>query len=227
MRLTATFASHGRERTKSFIVKVHHFQEGVQKELLAETRIFEVEIEMYSQVLPEMQRLYREVDPEEVLAPHLSFSSLTPHKVVVVEDLSADFATGDPLDFDNSVKVFRKLGIFHALSFFMHAEEHVDFERFSEGFISERMRPMVKFMNMQFGVFAEILSCWGLKDVAEKYRALIPNLFEKALEVSKRNPRGYNVLNHGDFHLKNVLLKKDAQGKVEDIRMVSRERSIN
>lgn len=45
----------------------------------------------------------------------------------------------------------------------------------------------------------------------------------KALKTytPNRNDCGYNVLNHADFHTKNVLFKKSADGSIEDFNFVS------
>lgn len=69
LRLKATYKGKGKEETKSFIVKVEPFKEGIQKDMLTATLLFDTEISMYTQVIPEMQRLIKEIDPEEVLAP--------------------------------------------------------------------------------------------------------------------------------------------------------------
>lgn len=74
LRLRATYKAGGKTEeeekvTQSFIVKVEPYKEGIQKDMLIDTQLFNVEISMYSQVIPEMQRLIMEVDPKEVLAP--------------------------------------------------------------------------------------------------------------------------------------------------------------
>lgn len=71
LRLRATYnaGETKEEETKSFIVKVEPYKEGIQKDMLIDTQLCDVEISMYSQVIPEMQRLIMEVDPKEVLAP--------------------------------------------------------------------------------------------------------------------------------------------------------------
>lgn len=69
LRLRATYKAGGKEETQSFIVKVEPYKEGIQKDMLIDTLLFETEISLYSQVIPEMQRLIMEVDPKEVLAP--------------------------------------------------------------------------------------------------------------------------------------------------------------
>jgi thiamine kinase-like enzyme len=64
----------------------------------------------------------------------------------------------------------------------------------------------------------------------EGFEKFIPNLesfkktyLSKALKTysPNRTEFGYNVLNHADFHLKNMLFKKNADGCFEDFYFVS------
>lgn len=64
---------------------------------------------------------------------------------------------------------------------------------------------------------------------AEEFERFIPNLesftetfTSKCLKTytANRNEFGYNVLNHADFHLKNLLFKKTDSGAVEDFYFV-------
>lgn len=85
-------------------------------------------------------------------------------------------------------------------------------------------------------VLANMLFDQGLDafiDVAKKwngFETFIPNLetfktqfMSRALKTytANRSDFGYNVLNHADFHLKNLLFKKTAGGAVEDFYFVS------
>lgn len=85
-------------------------------------------------------------------------------------------------------------------------------------------------------VMAEMMFDQGLEafiDVAKEwdgYEKFIPNLekfkekyFNRALKsyTPNRTEFGYNVLNHADFHLKNMLFRKNADGAIEDFYFVS------
>lgn len=70
-------------------------------------------------------------------------------------------------------------------------------------------------------------------DVAKEWKGFerfIPNLeafklsyLSKTLKTytPNRNGFGYNVLNHADFHTKNLLFKKSAVGSIDDFYIVS------
>lgn len=146
-------------------------------------------------------------------------------QVIFLDDISPEFTMIDkPLNFENSVKLFQKIGKFHALSFYMN-DNNVSFDQFSEGYVSERMEPIVGILTRLLFSFAETFRGWGeeMELISQKYFTLIPKLYEKGLKLFSVNPRGYNVLNHGDFHIKNILFRidKDYQDQVDDIRLVS------
>lgn len=54
----------------------------------------------------------------------------------------------------------------------------------------------------------------GLKEFAENYQGRVLKVYEA------NGPDGYNVLNHGDHHMKNIMLKR-VDEKLVDICMVS------
>lgn len=72
--------------------------------------------------------------------------------------------------------------------------------------------------------FRETLEEW---EGCEKYYDKIDWLIENAADVGKKcyipnKPgHGYNVLNHGDFHMKNMLMKKNNDKHIEDFCFVS------
>lgn len=72
--------------------------------------------------------------------------------------------------------------------------------------------------------FIDVAKEW---DGCEKY---IPNLekyknkyLSKAMKsyTPNRTEFGYNVLNHADFHLKNMLFRKNASGAIDDFYFVN------
>lgn len=54
----------------------------------------------------------------------------------------------------------------------------------------------------------------------EKFQA---NFLSKVLKTYKpnRSELGYNVLNHADFHIRNLMFKKSPEGAIEDFQFVS------
>lgn len=72
--------------------------------------------------------------------------------------------------------------------------------------------------------FREALEEW---EDCEKYYGKIDWLIENVADVGKKcyipnKPgHGYNVLNHGDFHLKNMLMKMNSDQHIEDFCFAS------
>lgn len=63
----------------------------------------------------------------------------------------------------------------------------------------------------------------GFEHVLPKLDYLIENLADvgRKLYAPNKSGHGYNVLNHGDFHLRNMVLKFDENHKIQDMRFVS------
>lgn len=78
-------------------------------------------------------------------------------------------------------------------------------------------------INQGFDAFIEVA-----KEM-EEFERFIPNLesftkqyLSKILKTytPNRNEFGYNVLNHADLHLKNLLFRKNAEGAIDDFYIV-------
>lgn len=73
-------------------------------------------------------------------------------------------------------------------------------------------------------IFREVVSTWeGCDEYLEKLEHLKENLSEigSSCYVANHPQRGYNVLNHGDFHLRNILVKTDKQNRWDRFNFVS------
>lgn len=77
--------------------------------------------------------------------------------------------------------------------------------------------------------FIDVMKEW------EGFEKFVPNMEDfkkqyssKALKMysPNRNEFGYNVLNHADFHLRNLLFKTNDAGKVDDFYFVRFESVI-
>ena len=81
-----------------------------------------------------------------------------------------------------------------------------------------------KFIGINFGFVSEFAKEWKDEpEIAEKLELLKDSYLEKLRKVftPNREVRGYNVLNHADFHYKNLMFKRNEEGKLGDIMMVS------
>lgn len=153
------------------------------------------------------------------------FASLDP-KIIVIKDLTPDqyAIIPDALEEENFALVLKKLGKFHGLSYYINGE-HGGVDEYKDGFISRDKMNMMPMLQHTFNSVADGILAWGDKmvPIAEKLKAMQPHFAEKLFQIYTANSpsHGYKVLNHGDFHLKNLLFRSGDNPKVvEAIRLV-------
>lgn len=117
-----------------------------------------------------------------------------------------------PISFEHALKVFEKIAKFHAISLFMHENKGVSFAQFNEGFISKQFDGASIMLIESWTAFAHTIKEWGgeMEVIGEKLLKIIPTMYGKLGNLFQANNVGYNVLNHGDFHLKNILFRQGA-----------------
>lgn len=205
LRLKATYTSRAKEHTKSFIVKVEPYEEGFRKDVLLQRPLFESEISMYTKTLPEMQRLLEEIYPGEKLAPSAPYSSLKPNKIIFISDISPEFVMSEEMmDYDLSLEVFSKMAKYHAASVVL-GEEHEPMATYREGFISNNIGALKDLFLGNMTLCAKAIAGMGpqMELVSQKLIEAIPTMYEKLVRVFEKNVKeGYNVLTHGDYHIK-------------------------
>lgn len=80
-----------------------------------------------------------------------------------------------------------------------------------------------KFVISNVETFLKELKTWpGYEIYVPKLQNLIENLYKIGQRIysANKNGFGFNVLNHGDFHMKNILLAKNAEQKLKDLYFV-------
>lgn len=86
-----------------------------------------------------------------------------------------------------------------------------------------------QFFRNSFEAFHEVISTWeGCEEYLEKLDNLKENLSEigSSCYAANHPKRGYNVLNHGDFHLRNILVKTDKQNRWDRFNFVSLKNNL-
>lgn len=72
--------------------------------------------------------------------------------------------------------------------------------------------------------FADVVATWeGYENYSPHLDTFKTAYLSKLLRSYKPNRAelGYNVLNHADFHIRNMLFKKDADDNIKDFYFVS------
>ncbi|XP_063709154.1 uncharacterized protein LOC134837698 [Culicoides brevitarsis] len=203
------------------IVKTLPFGNTRKAEMLKDAVIiFQIEGRMYSQVIPEMERLLKNAGDDFKMGPTLIYQSLEPAPVIILEDISlfGYEMIRKPADFDGTLQIAQKLAKFHATSMYINAND-MDLTTFSDplivmtpigqpGFLENMIFPAMK------GVL-ESLKKWPDNEiVVEKVEKALKKFIKQMKDVYKGKTEPiYKVLNHGDFHFKNIMVKKIAESE--------------
>ncbi|XP_037942824.1 uncharacterized protein LOC119675689 [Teleopsis dalmanni] len=118
-RAVIEYKQKGETKKKSMIIKTTPDADGVKKDMLEQTTVFEVEIGMYTKVLDKFEEILRSIGDDTVLKAKCLYHSLSPKKVIIFEDLVTlgyEVVRKRPLDINELKAVYSKLAKWHALS---------------------------------------------------------------------------------------------------------------
>lgn len=111
------------DKDYSFVVKMAPIEEGFKKQLLIQEMAFSVEIQMYNELLPKMDKLLSDVLGKNIqIGPKLIYHTLKPSPMMVLEDLIAHGCerSKSTFGFEESTMVIKRLAQFHASSVFIN-----------------------------------------------------------------------------------------------------------
>lgn len=229
-RAHISYNTRNEVRNESFIVKIKPFLDGIKKDMMENTPLFKTEGRIYVEVLPKMQDLLANIKDSDTLAPGLIHCATNPD-ILIFRDIAPEGFVMQhmPVPFKKASQIAQKLGKFHALSYFMIEERGESVvTTFEEGMFCENSTLCdEKATENSLQVLSDKMKEWdqGLELMADKIAKLKPHLVKKLTEQTKPKPKGQgiNVLNHGDFHMRNLLFRHDDQddSQFEAIRLVS------
>lgn len=225
-----SYITSGKERIEKLIVKIEPFLEVAKKDMIAGTPIFKTEGRIYETVLPIMQDLLRNIKDPEIIAPKLIYSATDPD-ILIIQNITPEGFEMEysPVGFPKASQIAKKLAKFHALSYYMVEERGDSFVKdFQDSLFSEQLQAgpdEVDMVASGLTVIGDVIREWdvGMEEIASKLEALRPNLYTKLREISKPSCNGINVLNHGDFYIRNLMFRFADNANKEEfeaIRMV-------
>ncbi|XP_073842682.1 uncharacterized protein [Musca autumnalis] len=207
----------GSSVSKSYIVK---FSLASEKEsgMVSVWNFFEKEILMYSKYLPEFEELYGKYGGKFNFGPKsYKFAADVGADLIIMEDLSeSGFKCGnrrEGLDMAHVECALTKLAQFHAVSA-KYVEVNGQFpEKLHKGIYSEESRAM--FEHMDRSKFAKFFTEFeNNEEYIDKVPALTKNMIDICIRLSQVDPTEFNVLNHGDSWLNNIMFKHDDAGNI-------------
>ncbi|KAH8294589.1 hypothetical protein KR018_000016 [Drosophila ironensis] len=215
-----------------FMMKVPHDTPQMEQ-MLAMANFFNVENSAYIDLLPKLERLYQAKGLDITFAPK-AFRLDTKKEpklgnTVLMNDLGQDgfrnFNRLECLNLEQTKFALKKLAQFHAASA-MSVQVHGPFpEVFVNGMLGGNKEALMAFYkgmiaSFQTSFMANLINFENGEDYRDKLTKAftqIPLDFENLTEV---DPSEFNVLNHGDCWMNNLLFKTDAKGQLEDMVFV-------
>ncbi|XP_058978547.1 uncharacterized protein LOC131802377 [Musca domestica] len=225
------FDKNASVKHKSMIIKTLPMEEGFKREMLMESNLFETEIDMYAETLPKIEKILADCGEPTKLSAELIYYALEPHKVIIFEDLCEsgyDTIRSRFLNEDEIKAVYQKLAKLHAVSYMLgHSEEHELVTKYQYGILSMDSPQLEQMMEDGLRNFIDMLSCHDEFDVYyQKVKAMkhlvnpnSKNLY-KAYQQQQQSKGDIFVLNHGDFHMKNMMFRFNKSNQMEDCIMV-------
>lgn len=158
------------------------------------------------------------------------YHSLEPRKVIIFEDLCVlgyDTLRTRYLTEQELHMIYRKVAKLHAVSFMLgQSEDHEYVTKFDEGIFSNSALICMDLITGGIHKFIQLLSKHEEFQIyLEKVKAMQPELMTtckslyNAYKLDKSKKQIF-VLNHGDFHMKNLMFKFNSENQAEDLIMV-------
>ncbi|TMW48628.1 hypothetical protein DOY81_006293 [Sarcophaga bullata] len=217
------------DKQKSLIIKTLP-DVGAKNELLKESKVFQTEIKMYSETLPKIEKILKDCGEPTRLSAEIIYQSLEPRKLIIFEDLCEsgfDTIRGRYLNEEELKLVYRKIAKLHAVSYMLGvSEDYESVTQYDAGIFCESVIMSMDLIAKGIFNFIEMLAKHKEFEVyLEKVKALQPEIKEtcKALYSAYKSNAGKDhifVLNHGDFHMRNLMFKLDGNQQAEDLIMV-------
>ncbi|XP_029160636.1 uncharacterized protein LOC114932532 [Nylanderia fulva] len=219
IRVTVEYSrdQSGRKVTekKTVIVKIEPYLEGVRRDLIVASGIFNTEMLMMTDTLDKMNKL---LDPKYRLGGKGLYVQRDGPTLLVMEDLAplgfrmACRQSG--LDLPHCTLAIRGLARFHATSVAVCEKEPNQKAMYGRGMFNDEHPPeMSGFFVLGVKCLGEEVAKWpGMEKYSEKIIKLSEHIYKKGIEASKVCEDDFNVINHGDCWVNNMMFKYDDEG---------------
>ncbi|XP_037947051.1 uncharacterized protein LOC119678989 [Teleopsis dalmanni] len=226
----------GVQKEQSMIIKTTPITEGPKKEAFTKTKLFETEIGMYSETLPNFERILMEHDDATKLCAEMLYHSLEPHKCVIFEDLTINGYTTITNGWCSLEEVkmgLLKLAKIHAISYKLHNEGDVSLSSYKYGSFNTMDINEFNLTKNSIKLFKEVLQQYEdlqlyLPHVVKIEHSLHKGMYNLFDAYFRGDKTGIFVLTHGDLHMKNAMYKRDQfnKNKLGDVLLIDFQLSV-
>lgn len=213
-------------KRKSLIVKVTPPGD-IRTKVMEKSNLYPREIHAYSELLVKVEELLKSINDETQLSPRCIYTTDTPKKLLVFEDLSEQgYQMNDRkkgLDLDESILCLVKLAKLHACSIILHDRDPTIMNMYREGIITPNpsRQDFMIFYKLNARAFTELVNTFdGFDELKKKLKGFEERILPKGYELYTRDDNSLNVLNHDDLWVNNIMFKYNDDGdKLEDLLM--------
>lgn len=219
MRVAIEFTRKQGDKTvndkKTLIFKFEPLEAGVRQDFIRESQIFDTEIAMMSDTLKQMGNMLG-----IQLGARIYHVRMERPLCLIMEDLAplgfrmANRQLG--LDLNHTMLAIRALAKFHASSVALCEKEPKHKNLYRRGLYNPDLPEELRtFYAKSATAIANEVEHWpelGPR-YARKIRSIIPTLYEKGLKAVERKDDEFNVINHGDCWVNNMLFRYDENSK--------------
>ncbi|KAL7728377.1 hypothetical protein ACLKA6_007468 [Drosophila palustris] len=215
----------GKDKSESFMLKLPH-QSEMFRQMIERNNFFELERNVYETIVPEMEKMYRDVGVEVKFGAKSYKLKDAKSEYVLLEDLAPQGFKNmnrlEGLDQVHTESALRKLSQWHAASAVRVATKGPYPDIYISGFFTEENRAMAEAMNK--GLQQSFLKCCAKYEGNEKYfeqvKAVESKVTSQCIKMAAVDTSDFNVLNHGDFWSNNMMFSHDSFGNIKDTYMV-------
>ncbi|XP_016932861.4 uncharacterized protein [Drosophila suzukii] len=208
----------------SFVLKAPHGSD-FQARLMSQLKLFLREQQVYHNVLPKLEELYREVGKEITFGPRaFKLDHSIGVQYILLEDLKTrgyrNVVRQEGFNEECLKQVLKKLAQLHAASV-VYVEKHGAFSNLlTKGVYTKGNRSVLRELNDP-DIFLSQLRRWRMGDHFHKrFVEKEQDLVDRLLELHVPDPKQFNVLNHCDCWVNNVMFKFDDISQVEETALL-------
>ncbi|XP_015189352.1 PREDICTED: uncharacterized protein LOC107073277 [Polistes dominula] len=200
----------------SFIVKVAPSADTLRRKLIEQSMVFETEMSVMENLLRKMNEL---VGPAHILGAQVFYIKKEYPGFLVLEDLAPlGFRMAereDGLDLPHCLCAMRGLARFHASSLAICEKEPSQKTLYSKGiFYIERSSDLTSFFTLGTKSLAGQVKKWpNFEKYGEKIDKISDKIFYETSKAIKCRDDEFNVINHGDFWVNNMMFRYNDEGK--------------